>query len=187
MSLSDMFSNSRELIVQAAKIFGSKEEAEIETIARRVVRQMLAEGYSLSTQSKRSTNVPNYGPNPRPLPDNIQTMTVSMPTVIVSGACTMYGYAENGEAQHYGEVLRIRDANVLTEYPSIFNGQIRDIVCNVYGSQPNMSSTLLYIKKGGHDSKYPPPLGQMVVPCGYGLAVLKVPAGVSITVWYTIP
>ena len=128
-----------------------------------------------------------YGRNPPPLPDNLQTMTVTAPTVIVAQPCTFYGYSESGNPLHYGELIRIRDANVLGNYPSGFDGQARDIICYNYGTMTPMSSILLYIKKGGSNSKFPPPLGQMVIPCAYGLSVLRVPAGISLQLWYTIP
>jgi hypothetical protein len=182
-----LFSNSKELAVQAFQdVFNSKERVAIRT----VVRQVLAEPqYSPKWGKKNAQPTPMPGTkDPPPLPDNLQSLTVSVPTVVVSGPCTFYGYSESGNPTHYGELIRIRDANVLADYPSAFSGQIRDIVAVNYGTQPNMYSTLFYQNwRTGRNTTFPPPYGQMVTPCGYGLAVLKVPAGISIQVWYTIP
>jgi hypothetical protein len=101
-----LFSTSKELVVQALQdVFSSKEDVAIRTI----VRQVLAEPqYSFQKQNKKaststSTNGtrPPYGPNLRPLPDNLQTITVTAPGVIVSGAGTFYGYSESGAPLHY--------------------------------------------------------------------------------------
>jgi hypothetical protein len=168
-----LFSTSKELIVQVAKIFSSKEEDAIRTIARPV---LLERGYLLSTQSKRSTNGTGVtpGPNPRPLPDNLQTITVTAPTVIVSGAGTFYGYAESGNPMHYGKLLQIG-----------IDG--RNTFSYNYGTQCPMSSMLLYVKKGGSDSKWPPPYGQIIIPFYSELSVRKLPAGLSLSLWWTVP
>jgi hypothetical protein len=170
-----LFSTSKELIVQAAKIFSSKEEDAIKTIARQVVTEM---GYSIRTQRKKSSmsangTSPPYGPNPRPLPDNLQTITATTPGVIVNGAGTFYGYAESGSPLHYGKLLQIG-----------IDG--RNIFSYNYGTQCPMSSMLLYAKKGGSDSKWTPPYGQLVIPFNNELSVRKLPAGLSLSLWWTV-
>lgn len=181
-----LFSTSKELAVQALHVFNSKESDAIRTI----VHQVLAEP-QYSTNWTKKNNQPTPMPGTKdlpPLPDNLQNATVTVPTVVVSGPCTFYGYSESGNPTHYGDLIRIRDAADLNEYPSAFSGQIRDIVCNNYGTQPNTFSTLFYQNwRTGRNTTFPPPYGQMVIPCGYGLSVLKIPAGISIQVWYTIP
>jgi hypothetical protein len=182
-----LFSTSKELIVQAAKIFNSKEEEAIRTIARQV---LLERGYGFPKSGKKNdqpTPMPGIK-DPRPLPDSLQTITVTAPAVIVAQPCTFYGYSETGNPLHYGELIRIRDANVLADYPAGFDGQVRDIICYNYGPQPNMFSTLSYQNwRTGRSAKYPPPCGQMIIPCGYGLSVLKLPAGISLQLWWTVP
>jgi hypothetical protein len=183
-----LFSTPKELVVQTLQdVFSSKEEKAIRTI----VRQVLAEQKYSSPKRDRKNAQPTPTPgtkDPSPLPDNLQTIMVTAPTVIVAQPCTFYGYSESGNPLHYGVLTRIRDANVLAEYPSAFAGQIRDIVCSNCGTQPNMFSTLFYQNwRTGRNTTFPPPYGQMVIPCQYGLSVLKIPAGISLQLWYTIP
>jgi hypothetical protein len=94
--VSNLFSASKDLVVQTIQnVFSSKEVEGIETIARRVALQVFAErGYSSQKRNAQPKPMPGIEDLP-PLPDNLQSMTVSVPTVVVNGAGTFYGWAES--------------------------------------------------------------------------------------------
>jgi hypothetical protein len=167
-----LFSTSKELIVQATKIFGSKEEDVIRTI----VRQVLTEPqYSSKWGKKNAPPKPMPGTkDPPPLPDDLQTMTVSVPTVVVNGAGTFYGWQKVA-------------IHCITESYHKLASTEEVLYHTIMETQCQMSSILLYIKKGGHDTKYPPPYGQMVIPFNSELSVRKLPVGLSLSLWWTQP
>jgi hypothetical protein len=126
------------------------------------------------------------GPNPRPLPPNLQAMTVSEPTVVVSGPCTFYGYAESGNARRYSDRLRISDTADSTDRWSSYADPVKDIISLNYGTLARMVDSVLYFYWRG-DLQVNPPAGQTIMPLNYGLSVLRVPEGVTITLYWTVP
>jgi hypothetical protein len=133
--------------------FTTDQPTELKELVEHLQKQLYAEKQKVTSNYDSPTQQTDWpqlrpsqtpGPNPPDLPADIQTITVTAPTVIVAQPCTFYGYSESGDATNYGELIRIRDSSVLDDYPSIYDGQIRDIICCNYGSQPNMATIQFY-------------------------------------------
>jgi hypothetical protein len=197
------FSDTRDPVVKKSPIFSEAQLEAIEHIAEKQTRTIVAEilrdkelnfargqftAYKIQ-QEKRTTNATlsdHPGPNPRPLPPNLQSMTVSEPTVVVSGPCTFYGYSESGVARHYADRLRISDTDNATDRWSSYDDPIRDIISLNYGTMARIVDSILYFYWRG-DKQVLPPSGQTIMPLNYGLSILRVPDGVTVTVYWTVP
>jgi hypothetical protein len=139
----------------------------------------------LDVWTEKETNWRRYSPRPSPyksLPENLQSLVVSEPTVVAVGPCTFYGYEESGVEARYGQRLRISDtADIDYEWSSV-GGPIRDVVALNYGTMPRIIDRIFYFFSGAR-----PPTGQTIMRLIYGLAVLSVPDGITITVFWTQP
>jgi hypothetical protein len=197
------FSDTRDPVVKKSPIFSEAQLEMINNLVEKQTRTIVAEilrdrelnfargqftAYKIQQEKRAAdpTSRDYFVPNPRPLPPNLQSMTVSEPTVVVSGPCTFYGYAESGNARHYADRLRISDTNDATDRWSAFGDPIRDIISLNYGTMSRMVDSILYFY-WRKDKQVAPPSGQTIMPLNYGLSILRVPEGVTITVYYTVP
>jgi hypothetical protein len=197
------FSDTRDPVIKKSPIFSDAQLEAIEHIAEKQTRTIVAEilrdrelnfareqfrsqPSSTTQDADEPTSRDYFVPNPRPLPPDLQSMTVSEPTVVVSGPCTFYGYSESGNARHYADRLRISDTNDATDRWSAFGDPIRDIISLNYGTMSRMIDSILYFYWRG-DKQVAPPSGQTIMPLNYGLSVLRVPEGVTVTVYWTQP
>jgi hypothetical protein len=162
------------------ELFNLAQREEIEAIAT-----IVAKSVALEVWTERESNWTKYSPRPSPhksLPDNLQSLVVSEPTVVAVGNCTFYGYEESGVETRYGQRLRISDtADIENPWSSVGN-PIRDVIALNYGTMARIIDRLFY-----HFSGARPPTGQMIMKLIYGLSVLQIPDGITITVFYTQP
>jgi hypothetical protein len=195
------FSDTRDPVIKKSPIFSEAQLEIINNMVEKQTRTIVAEilrdrelnfardQFIAHKQEKRTTNATlsdHPGPNPRPLPPGLQSMTVSEPTVVVSGPCTFYGYSESGVARHYADRLRISDTDNATDRWSSYDDPVKDIISLNYGTMARIVDSILYFYWRG-DKQVLPPSGQTIMPLNYGLSILRVPEGVTITVYYTVP
>jgi hypothetical protein len=139
----------------------------------------------LDVWTEKETSWLKYAPRPSPhksLPDNLQSAVVSLPTVIAVGPCSFYGYEESGVETRYGQRLRISDTADADNLWSSVGSPIRDVIALNYGTMPRIIDRIFYFFSGAR-----PPAGQTVMKLVYGLSVLQIPEGITITVFYTQP